>query len=121
MQDEFVYKIRRKSDGLFSSGGSSPTFTKKGKVWRDRASLDKHLGMILQYPDRSWGWPKYEDCEVVVFIIGVTDREDIQKYANVILERKADRKRKAKEEQEERARARRRETYNVLKKEFENG
>ena len=31
--DNKIYKIRRKSDGLFSLGSEYPTFNKQGKAW----------------------------------------------------------------------------------------
>jgi hypothetical protein len=34
-----VYKIRRKSDGKFSTGGYYPRFTVKGKVWNNTSGL----------------------------------------------------------------------------------
>lgn len=33
------YKIRRKSDGLYSTGGMTPSFTKQGKVWHTKGGL----------------------------------------------------------------------------------
>ena len=44
-----MYKIRRKSDGKFSSGGLTPRFTKKGKVWTELRYLKAHLNMIKEY------------------------------------------------------------------------
>jgi hypothetical protein len=38
-----MYRIRRKVDGLFSTGGGYPRWTKKGKVWNSIGSLKAHL------------------------------------------------------------------------------
>lgn len=38
-----IYTIVDKNTGLLSSGSSSPTFHKNGKVWRTRGSLNHHL------------------------------------------------------------------------------
>jgi hypothetical protein len=38
------YKLRRKSDGLYSSGGSWITWSSKGKVWNTLSALSGHLG-----------------------------------------------------------------------------
>ena len=42
MQKE-IYKVRRKSDGLFSQGGFSPSFTKEGKFWTTKQHLKLYL------------------------------------------------------------------------------
>lgn len=38
-----MYRIRRKSDGLFSAGGGYARFTKNGKVWRTMGQLKNHI------------------------------------------------------------------------------
>lgn len=45
-----VYKIRN-ADGLFSTGGSSPRWDKKGKTWSGLGPLKLHLDMF-QEPSR---------------------------------------------------------------------
>jgi hypothetical protein len=42
----FIYKIRNKRTGLFSSGGSYPRWTKKGKVWRQLSHVRQHLDHV---------------------------------------------------------------------------
>lgn len=56
-----VYKIKRKSDGFFSTGGSSPRFNNKGKVWKKLGHLNSHLSQIKE--------DVYKDCEIVFIII----------------------------------------------------
>ena len=41
-----VYKIRRKTDGLFSSGGTDPSFSKKGKIWNARGHVTSHISQL---------------------------------------------------------------------------
>lgn len=61
----FVYAIRRRSDGLFSTGGSSPRFTKNGKRWSTIGHVKTHLAMFVGYCyDES---AVYAGCELVVF------------------------------------------------------
>jgi len=55
-----MYKIRQKSTGLFSTGGSVPRFTKKGKIWRRKGDLSSHLNLV------SGRKCVYDDCEVIV-------------------------------------------------------
>lgn len=57
----FVYKIRRKPDGLFSSGGTYPKFSSKGKVWNARGHITSHLTQLGDRDKNRY----YKDCEVV--------------------------------------------------------
>jgi hypothetical protein len=67
----FVYKIRRKTDGLFSTGGTYPTFSKKGKTWTARGHVTSHLS---QFGDRKKE-QYYKDCEVVRIEIQEVDAD----------------------------------------------
>jgi len=58
-----VYKIRRKSDGLFSTGGENPSFNKKGKTWSARGHVISHLSQFGDKNKKLY----YSDCEVVCF------------------------------------------------------
>jgi hypothetical protein len=62
-----IYKIRRKSDGKYSSGGVRPRFTKAGKIWIDIREIKKHLTYMKEWVgyDKTLPFP-YEDCEIVV-------------------------------------------------------
>ena len=70
-----IYKIRRKSDGLFSMGGDSPKFNKNGKVWKQIGHLKNHLAIIKQYLNSSSQHiandmiQKYKNCEIVEYEI----------------------------------------------------
>lgn len=60
-----IYKIRCKSDGLFSSGGMAPYWRKEGKSWK-KGPLLSHLTMIrdhYMHRDRT----PYHDAEIVEF------------------------------------------------------
>lgn len=67
-----VYKIRRRSDGMFSSGSACPGFTAVGKTWSGCGPLKNHLRMIAQNHSRE-GMDRlrevYADCEVVEYAI----------------------------------------------------
>ena len=45
-----LYRIRRKSDGKFSTGTSSPRFTKNGKFFPHYQALQAHLLWFLAGP-----------------------------------------------------------------------
>lgn len=78
-----LYMIRRKSDGLYSTGGSSPRFTRVGKAWTAINHLKNHLKLVgvghAIYDDKwnrigyNWSCPKYADCEIVVFEVVKTE------------------------------------------------
>lgn len=61
-----VYKIRRRSDGLFSTGGTRPRWTTLGKVWSGRGHLKNHLRLAQTHKFAS---TLYVDCEVVEFAV----------------------------------------------------
>lgn len=73
---ETIYKIRRTTDGFYSAGGSSPTFTKKGKIWKTLSAVNLHIHSALghgydrynmfQYPNLK---QLYKDCELVEYQI----------------------------------------------------
>ncbi len=68
------YRIRRKSDGLFSSGGSvirdNLKFTRRGKAWSNKSGLSNHLVLIEtekgHHSDRRrLAQTVYDGCEIV--------------------------------------------------------
>jgi len=98
MTDETLYKIRRKDDGLFSTGGQDPRFTKNGKAWKIGPMLN-HLTMLrsqrLDSIEFKRGYSKpnpnaarmlartadvYEDCEVVSFEVTVTSTTSVTDF-----------------------------------------
>ena len=68
-----MFKIRRKSDGLFSTGGQTPSFQKGGKVWDTLNQLKKHIALVKHglwndtYTAPIPGSWAYDDTEVVEF------------------------------------------------------
>lgn len=62
-----IFMIRRKSDGLFSSGGTSPTFSEKGKQWKARNHITSHMKQVGSSYSRKTKADYYHDCEVVMF------------------------------------------------------
>jgi hypothetical protein len=63
MSEHLAYKIRCKSDGLYSSGGQYPNFTTKGKLWNGIGNLKNHLRLVKK--------GRYDDCEIVVIKINM--------------------------------------------------
>lgn len=46
MREDKYYKIMRLKDGLYSTGGTSPRFAPRGKVWRNIGFLKNHLHQV---------------------------------------------------------------------------
>ena len=109
-----VYKIRHKTTGLFSTGGCSPSWTKKGKMWTTKAALSNHLGLV--------GGGVYKDAELLSFevvevLVDTLSLEDINEAR---LKRKEEREAVYQARVEEWKREQRLAEYEKLKKEFGN-
>ena len=71
---EVYFKLRRKSDGLFSEGRSSSgpiRWTTKGKMWRRLSDLRSHMANMRPRNDYGGKIP-WSDLEVVVLEVRVT-------------------------------------------------
>lgn len=60
-----VYMIQRNSDGLFSTGGCDPRFTKKGKCWNSIGALKSHLHLFHDHLGIKHRHYPYADCTIV--------------------------------------------------------
>ena len=60
-----VYKIRRKSDGLFSTGGIYPKFTSLGRFWKRKSDLHQHLFSFVRYWKNCSDRFDYLSCDIV--------------------------------------------------------
>jgi hypothetical protein len=109
-----IYKIRRE-DGLFSMGGSCPSFKKTGKIWKMKGHLTSHLGQVSS----QCRW-KYDNCEIVEYELVETpmDTYSINDYlAEIDARHKAEAMKREEYYSKEREKERRR-AYEKLKKEF---
>lgn len=59
-----VYKIKSLKTGRFSTGGWSPSFTKKGKTWAERGHVSSHLSAQDKYGRQSY---KLNECVIVCY------------------------------------------------------
>jgi predicted ribosome quality control (RQC) complex YloA/Tae2 family protein len=67
--DTTFFKIKRISDGLYSTGGETPSFTESGKLFNKRNHVTSHLNAVRKKEI------VYKGCEVVqcqLFEIGET-------------------------------------------------
>lgn len=76
-----VYKILNTKTGLYSTGGSTPTFKKNGKTWTMLSHLKSHITMIRQLSGYLkapyYQWP-YTDCVIEEYTTTVTDSIPIE-------------------------------------------
>lgn len=71
-EGDIAWKIRRK-DGLYSTGGLCPKWSKRGKVWNSIGSLKNHLHLLdKRQRDLSTGF--YAEAEVVCLRISVDEQ-----------------------------------------------
>jgi hypothetical protein len=66
-----TFKIRRKSDGLFSTGGCLPSFSKTGKTWT-KATLNQHLSYLAggeRWAREEFVKKCYSGCEIVELVV----------------------------------------------------
>lgn len=111
-----VYRIQY-PDGLFSTGGSWPGASKKGKLWVSKQALSAHLNLVLSTRD---GSKTYKGAKLITYELteSVVDEETLE---SVIEARKQS---KAKRDAAEAARIEawrqyhRRQEYEKLSKEF---
>lgn len=80
-----VYRIRNKITGEFSTGGTYPGWSKKGKLWTGKGPLSNHLGLVKP--------AVYKDADIVAYElveqeVGV---ESMQEFLAAKMQRKADR------------------------------
>ncbi len=82
VKNEKVFKIKRMSDGLFSTGGGFPTFTKRGKVWRMRGHVTSHLNQVRKNV--------YDGCHIIEYEMTpyVVDSIPVSEYIVQIAERR---------------------------------
>ena len=115
-----VYKIRNQ-DGLFSSGGTWPRFTKKGKIWKARGHLTNHLnqvhqGRVAHYYDQGAHIVEYEVIEIVNEVSSISIPDYYQQRFQKRLEEqsKRDKRIQLQGEKEERA------LYEKLREKYNN-
>lgn len=93
-----VYKIRHKQTGLFSSGGTTPKWTKKGKAWSALGHLKSHISQV-EAPRAYPAWYRgrgpahihpYTDAEVVVFEQVEAETRDVMDLIDEVAHAKLD-------------------------------
>lgn len=125
-----VFKIQRESDGLYSNGGSTPGFTKVGKIWKQKGHLTSHLGQLhdrglgnyrYRYPDGPMPRHIYDGCKILAFElveIPVGPAVTVAAYLQEIQERKQKKEQASRDFHEKQQKVERHAQYQKLKHEF---
>lgn len=88
---ETIYKIRRTSDGFYSAGGSTPTFTKRGKIWKTLSAVKLHIHSALGHGYDRYGTGTYhnlkqiyKDCDLIEYRIIESGTSDVLNFVESI-------------------------------------
>lgn len=112
-----IYKLKSNKTGLFSTGGTCPTFSKQGKIWRNIGHLRNHINQLGR-----GGQATYANNDVVMVAYEVIEIEvETKTFHELVAEsndkksqREAARKNKIEQWQKEQ----RRKEYERLHQEF---
>jgi len=82
------FKIQRRTDGLFSTGGMFPKWAKKGKTWYRPGDVSSHITMATNrtYLAGTYGGYRAEEIDIVTYEITPleTAREPLNSRLNEI-------------------------------------
>ena len=112
-----LYKIRSNKTGQFSNGGSWPSFTKNGKLWKRACDVSNHFSLLSPHGRQMY---KDQDVEIIEYEL-VETCTNVTSYADWIAatdERKEQKKEAQRRRFEEYQREQRRQEFIKLQKEF---
>jgi len=84
---DIYYKIRSKTTGLFSTGGSDVTWNKVGKVWRRKGDLSSHFTGLTSHGRKQY---RDNDAEVVELETVVHNLIPVEQYLEQADERRVE-------------------------------
>lgn len=111
-----VYRIQY-PDGTFSTGGSWPGSSKKGKLWVSKQALSAHLNLVIGTRE---GNKAYKGAKLITYELSevVVDEETLESVIETRKENKAKREAALAARVEARRKEARRKEYEKLSKEF---
>lgn len=71
-----LYRIRRKTDGLFSNNSLPPTFSETGYIWEQKSDLIQYLTSLFSSKHSN----EYDDCYVVEYLLAPSFVQDVKKF-----------------------------------------
>jgi len=72
----YIYKIQRRNDEMFSTGGAKPKFSKTGKVWTSKAYLKSHLTLVEEVGNSHI----YNDCHIIEYVLNTANYYDVDRF-----------------------------------------
>ncbi len=113
-----AWKVRRRSDGLFSTGGRWVRFNEKGKIWYNRGGLTSHVNCVVF---DSFSNEQYFDCEVVEYEVlhNAVGKMTVAEYVEDRIAAKEERENEKESRLEAARKEKRRKQWLELKDEFE--
>lgn len=88
MTTQTMFKIRSRKTGLFSKGGSDPTWNTTGKVWKRRGDLSSHFTQLTGRGKQIYA---NADAEVVELETVTIEATSVETYIAEATMRAADR------------------------------
>lgn len=114
-----MWKIRHKVTGLYSTGGTCPGWTKKGKVWRMLGHLKNHLAQVQDYSGyRGYNTTDFQNWEIVELIITEVGTQPVEQMLVELQQARIERKTKLRLAAERATRERKEAEYERLKREL---
>lgn len=113
-----IYKIQS-DKGLFSSGGCTPHFTAKGKVWTGKGGITNHLHIL---DSRGSSVYRANNAKIVAYELSenmVGEQLSIDEWMGVIASKKLKREQLLEAARKLAAKEERKKLYTQLKKEFD--
>lgn len=112
-----IYRVRSKKTGLYSKGGTWPSFTKAGKIWKNIGHLRNHFNVLDAH-----GRKIYKDHDVEIIEVEIKEEvvcsTSFDEFLQEAADREQDRKDKRKQRMDDWLIAQRKKQYLELQKEF---
>lgn len=115
-RSESYFKILRPMDGQFSTGGNTPGFSNRGKVWRNIGFLKNHLNQLHVDELR-----KYDKCVIIQLVTQEFEegRRPVSHLVDEMLQRRSDKEQASKRAHEAHQKKRELEQLAQLKAKYE--
>lgn len=112
-----IYRVKSRKTGLYSKGGTWPSFSKTGKIWKNIGHLRNHFNVL-----DARGRKIYKDNDVEIIEIEITEEVVCSTSFDEFLQEAADREQDRKDKRKQRVEAflaeQRRKQFLELQKEF---
>lgn len=113
------YRIKDTKTGLYSKGGTYPTWSKNGKVWKRRADLSSHFAIVRDARRNPYASPDIV-IEEITITESVTNTYPVADQIDELNQRRDKREAALERAREQYKLEQRRKEYERLRKEFEN-